>query len=446
MTSLGLKKKDALFLLIYFMVFFILIFFSLNYNKENSRASYSEIPFQDSLLCVNEKAFETSNEVKNNKKSFYFKYQPISTIEQTYNSAISKKKKIYTFNFQEINITPSLQEVRINRVKVSLSKIYELKKNAHLISFKFKEINYLDRKLKFQFSDSKNGTYEDFANDNTLNINLPDGKLNLYIRAVDFKSKITTKYFKTITTSEVDLSKRDWYLPFLFLLIMAPFVYYFLRIKRYQQEFNFKEKLALEMKRNKITADLHDDIGATLSSLQLNSAVANQLMIKNPNQALKLLEKVEQQSKDLADKIGDIIWSMKPGKDEFLTMSSRIKNFANDILGSTNIEYKIKIDKKADKSITDITTRKNIVLFIKEATNNAAKYSKASLFEIKLEFIENNIQIKINDNGIGFNVASTNGNGIRNMKQRIDELNGQFSIDSKPKNGTRIKAVIPFVA
>ena len=62
---------------------------------------------------------------------------------------------------------------------------------------------------------------------------------------------------------------------------------------------------------------------------------------------------------------------MKPGKEEFLTLTSRIKNFSNEIVGSTDINYKIDIDEKIDKVITDISARKNIVLFVKEATNNA---------------------------------------------------------------------------
>ena len=201
--------------------------------------------------------------------------------------------------------------------------------------------------------------------------------------------------------------------------------------------------MALEQQRNKMTADLHDDIGATLSSLQLNSAIANQLIQKDVSLAQILIEKVEDQSKELADKIGDIIWSMKPGKDEFLTMSSRIKNFVNDILGSTNINYKIKIDENTDERISNIIARKNIVLFIKEATNNIAKYSRASFVEIKLNIKEQVLYIEISDDGVGFDTSNAIGNGIGNMKKRIDELNGQFSIFSEIKKGTIIKASVP---
>lgn len=212
-----------------------------------------------------------------------------------------------------------------------------------------------------------------------------------------------------------------------------------------QQKIAFQQQLALEQQRNKITADLHDDIGATLSSLQINSAVANQLLNKNPKEAQKVLDKIETQSQNLADKMGDIIWSLKPGKEEFMTISTRIKNFVNEILGSTNIKYSIQTDLVLDNLIKDITLRKNIVLIMKEGVNNVAKYSKASKLDIKLGWVNNIITIEIIDNGIGFEINEASGNGIANMRKRVEELNGNFNITSIVKQGTTIFVNIPFV-
>jgi signal transduction histidine kinase len=208
----------------------------------------------------------------------------------------------------------------------------------------------------------------------------------------------------------------------------------------------FQQQMILEKQRSKITADLHDDIGASLSSLQINSAVANQLMHKDDKeQARIVLDKIETQTHDLADKIGDIIWSMKPGKEEFMTMSSRIKNFANEILSASNIGYEIKIDPAIDTTVKDITTRKNLVLITKEAINNAVKYSNASRLIVSLQLIQNVLQLKITDNGTGFNSNEISGNGIMNMRKRVEELNGVFEIVSNPETGTGISAQIPLV-
>jgi signal transduction histidine kinase len=234
-----------------------------------------------------------------------------------------------------------------------------------------------------------------------------------------------------------------WFWVLSAILITAFFFWLYNRRKLAQQKTAFQQQIALEQQRNKITADLHDDIGASLSSLQLNSAVANQLVNKDAKLAKQVLDKIETQAKNIADKIGDIIWSMKPGKDEFMTISSRIKNFANDILGATNINYTMQIDKKADTEIKDIGCRKNIVLITKEALNNAVKYSGAANITIKLKIENHKILLSITDDGVGFIVNGTTGNGIANMKKRTEELNGIFSLTTEEKKGTAINCKIP---
>ena len=239
--------------------------------------------------------------------------------------------------------------------------------------------------------------------------------------------------------------QQDWfYISFGILFGVIIFALYSHQ-KLTKQRRVFQQQLALEQQRNSITADLHDDIGASLSSLQVNSAVANQLINKDVVQAKLILHKIETQSKNLADKMGDIIWSMKPGKEESMPMSSRIKNFANDILSATNIDYTIHIDKEVDALIQDITARKNIVFITKEAINNAVKYSGASDIYIELKIISNILSLTITDNGIGFNDSLPSGNGIANMKKRAKEIKGAITISSIINKGTTITAQIPVI-
>jgi signal transduction histidine kinase len=151
------------------------------------------------------------------------------------------------------------------------------------------------------------------------------------------------------------------------------------------------------------------------------------------------MEKIANQSKNLSERIGDMIWSMKPGKDEFMTLSSRIKNFANEIMGESNINYRIEIDKEADTQILDITQRKNIVLITKEAINNAVKYSQGTELLVSIKCVEENIILLIKDNGIGFDAAESKGNGLSNMRKRAQEIGAQFEVVSMPQKGTEIK-------
>lgn len=203
------------------------------------------------------------------------------------------------------------------------------------------------------------------------------------------------------------------------------------RWKFFRQEEYFKHQLALESQRNKITADLHDDLGATLSSLQINSLIASKLMDNKPDEAKKILNQIEYQSQKISENMGDIIWSLKPGKDELMTLTTRMKNFANEILGNTNINYTFDLDESIDTEIMDFTARKNIVLITKEALNNCAKYSNAKNILIKIIKKESHFLLEISDDGIGFDVSAKKGNGIGNMQKRAAEINAEFSLKSE---------------
>lgn len=346
--------------------------------------------------------------------------------------------------FEHYEINPTVISLMVNNKKMPIRNQYSLEKKDKNIIIELAGVELSGHFKNFQYSLNEKSNWVDLQG-TTLNLSLKGGENNLYIRAKDVNNNISS----TIKHLKFDISipfyNSIWFLVLMVFALTGIVFWIYNQRKLNHQKIVFQQKMALEQQRSKIIADLHDDIGATLSSLQINSAVAHQLVEKKPSEALKVLEKIEDQSKNLADKIGDIIWSMKPGKDEFMVMSTRIKNFANDILGSTNINYQIDVDKRLDKEITNFSTRKNIVLFIKEAINNVAKYSKASNLNVSVTLVEQSIHINIEDNGIGFNPNNVSGNGISNMKRRIEELQGTFEIQSQINVGTKITAKIPFI-
>lgn len=349
-----------------------------------------------------------------------------------------------TIQFERYEINPTVVSLTVNNKKMPIRDQYFLEKENKNIIIELAGVELSGHFKNFQYSFNGKNNWVDIQG-NTLNLYLKGGENNLYVRAKDVNNNIS----RTIKHLKFDISipfyNSIWFLVLMVFALTGIVFWIYNQRKLNHQKVVFQQKMALEQQRSKIIADLHDDIGATLSSLQINSAVAHQLVEKKPLEALKVLEKIENQSKNLADKIGDIIWSMKPGKDEFMVMSTRIKNFANDILGATNINYQIDFDKRLDKEITNFSTRKNIVLFIKEAINNVAKYSQASKLIVSVSLVEQKIHITIEDNGVGFHPDNVSGNGIPNMKRRIEELQGTFEIQSQINEGTKLDAKIPFI-
>ncbi|WP_316825821.1 two-component regulator propeller domain-containing protein [Pedobacter miscanthi] len=395
-----------------------------------------------------------------NRNQIRYKISNISKTDglssNTVNDLITKNDMVYAatengisiipaaYQNPKFEISPELTEVKINQQRKPIAKNYNLESNENNITLQFAgiELSGHFKAIQYAVNNQKNWNNLD---GNMLNIQLNSGSHNIFIRAVDVNNQISKQTLKLSFFIKTPFYRALWFWTTIAIMITAATFWWFNQMRLQRQKTIFEQKLALELQRKKITADLHDDIGATLSSLQLNSAIANQLINSDTKQAKKILHKIEDQSKNLADKIGDIIWSMKPGKDEFMTIGSRIKNFANDILGATNINYKILVDTGINKAIQDITTRKNLVLITKEAVNNIAKYSCATEVLISLKMINKQIHLKIEDNGNGFNICEDKGNGLANMRKRTEELNGSFTIHSELKNGTSILISIPLV-
>ena len=336
-------------------------------------------------------------------------------------------------------INPQIVAVKIDGVIVALDTKYKLKNNQKNISIELAGADITGHFKNFQYSTEGN-KFSDIEG-NFLNLQLNNGVNTIIVRAIDENNNINTNTVKLIFEIETPYYQKIWFWSLITFAISTVLYVYFNRRKLEKQKIIFEKQIALEYQRNKITADLHDDLGASLSSLQINSAVAQKLFDKNPTEAKKLLKKIEFQAKNISENIGDIIWSLKPSKDEFMSLSTRIKKITSEILGSSAIKYKIIIDESINEEITDFSARKNIILICKEALNNILKHSNSSKAELTITKMPIHYRLKIYDNGVGFTKTENGGNGLYNMKKRAEELGAKLEITVD--SGTTIIINIP---
>ena len=194
--------------------------------------------------------------------------------------------------------------------------------------------------------------------------------------------------------------------------------------------------------RERIISDLHDDMGATLSSMSIYSDLAGNVMDAQPQETKKLIDKISGTSKNLMERMGDIIWSMKPADEDKYTLEARLKNYCNELLSPKSIVCGFDIDAALAASITNPEARKNILLIAKEAINNIAKYSEASNATVSLKQKEEKLLLTISDNGKGFIENKTQqGNGLQNIRQRCKQFNGNCEIVSQTGKGVLIKCI-----
>jgi two-component system, NarL family, sensor histidine kinase UhpB len=214
-----------------------------------------------------------------------------------------------------------------------------------------------------------------------------------------------------------------------------------LLINRYRIMNRTNRLLEMERMRNTIARDLHDDLGSTLSSINILSRLA---LTENNGHAQNYFQRIHDHSSKMMESMSDIVWSINPKHDSLEQVLIKIKEFAAEILEPKNISYAFTgID--AIKNITlNVAQRKNIFLIFKEAINNAAKYSEGTRVDFQVAIHENSIQFSICDNGKGFaedHVKS--GNGLRNMETRAQDMSGKLKRVAAPGKGTSITLEVP---
>jgi len=188
--------------------------------------------------------------------------------------------------------------------------------------------------------------------------------------------------------------------------------------------------------RERIAGDLHDDLGATLSSISLFSQAAEK-KLKSGEKDFKYLKLITESADQAKENLSDIIWSINPEKDDWELYAAKCRRYASDLLESNGIDYKLSITPNIDLPNT-IKLRKNLWLIFKELVINAAKHSNAGLVDITCHQHAKALVLIVEDDGEGIKPEDHDkGNGLKNIRRRAEEINAQLQLDTEPGKGTR---------
>ncbi len=225
---------------------------------------------------------------------------------------------------------------------------------------------------------------------------------------------------------------QTWWFRILMIAVVAGIVY---GIYRYR----VNEIMHLQNIRNKISGDLHDDIGSTLNSISVYSEVAKQDASKHA----QALEMIGEASRKIIDAMSDIVWTINPENDSFEDIIFRMRSLAFNLFRAKNIEFTFRADESLNKIKFSMETRRNLFLIFKEAINNIIKYADASLVSIQLVNDGSLIKLIIRDNGKGFDtLLPSNGNGLNSIKRRSKEMKAGLQIESEIGAGTSIALIM----
>ncbi|OOG74805.1 sensor histidine kinase [Algoriphagus sp. A40] len=225
---------------------------------------------------------------------------------------------------------------------------------------------------------------------------------------------------------------QTWWFKALLGLIFIGIVYLIYRM-------NVNRILAVVNLRSRLARDLHDDMGSTLSTINILSSMAKTKIGTDPAKSSEYISKISENSQRMMEAMDDIVWSIKPQNDTMEKLIARMREFANEALESKDILFNMEIDEKVLGMKLSMDARRDLFLIFKEGINNAAKYSKATRLLISFELEKSIFIMKIKDYGVGFDLNDLDdGNGLENMKKRAANLNGTLTINSKPGEGTEL--------
>ena len=225
---------------------------------------------------------------------------------------------------------------------------------------------------------------------------------------------------------------------FIFLLVMGVIgliAYVFTRRKINR----LKQLNIIKAERERISGDLHDDIGADLTRIALMAEVLKQE--NEPTEKDNLSEKIISNAKDLRLKADQIIWALNPAQDNAKDLVAYIHHYGKSFFDSSGIAFSLE-NKMLEPHSLGSLQRRNLFLIFKEAMNNALKHSGASMVTFSAELRDKNLYFSCSDNGIGC-ADPVGRSGMRSMERRASEVGGKLTRMSSPGNGLTIVVEMP---
>ncbi|HTV42866.1 MAG TPA: ATP-binding protein [Candidatus Sulfotelmatobacter sp.] len=204
---------------------------------------------------------------------------------------------------------------------------------------------------------------------------------------------------------------------------------------------------ALQVERNRIARDIHDDLSGGLTQLVLFGEVALSKLTEG-SEARRQVAKVCAKARTLSMDMEDIVWLVNSQRDTFRDFRSYVCDYAETFLSATPIRCRFDVDETMPDLQCDLRIRRNLFLGIKEALNNALRHSGASELYLRIQRREGQMVVTIEDNGNGFDpvIAARSGNGLSNMMTRATEAGGVCRIMSRPGAGCRVEFTAPRTA
>jgi signal transduction histidine kinase/ligand-binding sensor domain-containing protein len=201
-----------------------------------------------------------------------------------------------------------------------------------------------------------------------------------------------------------------------------------------------EQQAALDKERTRIARDLHDDLGCSLTHVALMLEMNEQKLARPAAAANGQPPVCSPIVRQVIKSVDEIIWAISPRNDQLQYLIDYITEFAVEFLHAADISPRVDLPECIPDQLISPEVRHNLFLVVKEALNNVVRHARAREVRFQITATEQRLVIVIHDDGGGFDHAPNNGSadGLRNMRQRMQEIDGQFHIESAAGSGTKI--------
>lgn len=200
----------------------------------------------------------------------------------------------------------------------------------------------------------------------------------------------------------------------------------------------------LRTERARIARDIHDELGARLTELALEGEVI-QTELPECSAARPRLQALCEKARGVSGAMDEVVWMVNSRRDTLRDFTNFACKHAQRFLSATQIRCRLDIDADLPEMSMELPVRRNLLLGVKEALNNAAKHSRATEISLRIQRRGQAIMVAVEDNGAGFDLetADDTRNGLHNMIERMREVGGEGKIISSPGTGCRVEFQIP---
>lgn len=208
---------------------------------------------------------------------------------------------------------------------------------------------------------------------------------------------------------------------------------------------------ALDAERGRIARDLHDEIGANLTHISILSTLASQSVTKQPQNALQHNLEAASVAQQTIRAFDEILWSVNPKNDTLVSLSHYLCRYAEEMLAPAGMVHHFVLPESYPNRLVPPNSRHGFLLAVKEVLHNVIKHSRAKKVEIRCSVeAEQAFVVQIRDDGCGMVLprppgpdGAREGQGLENLKRRLQELGGDCLIESQPGHGTQVVLRLP---